>query len=668
MKKTCTLFLLAIVSFSLIGQNAKSHAVILQAKIQLNPAKITLQWQEDSAATESSYIVYRKAVDDKLWGTALATLPASARTYEDTNVELAKVYEYYVQRTYSTSMLAHGYITAAIGLKEVMQRGRMLVLVSENYRTDLSDEIDVLQQDLIKDGWVAKVIYVDPASSVADIKSMITTQHNLNPLEGVFLIGKIAIPYSGDIAPDAHVPDHKGAWPADMYYGTLNNTYWTDNTINVTAAASPKQHNIPGDGKFDQNLVYPETVQLQIGRLFLDDMPAFSDNDTMLTKSYLQRLHRFKTAAFKPVNRALVDDNFGVMSGEAFAASAWRSFSTIVGDSLHSKDYLSSLRNESYLMAYGCGAGSYTSAGGVANTNQIAASDSLSAIVHSLFGSYFGDWDKSNNFLRAPLCAKGNSGLASIWSGRPHWHLHHLAMGWNMGYSTRLTQNNVWGAAFTVPENSGYVHNVFPTFVHIALMGDPSLRLHYLKPIASLTALPSTDSIRIQLSWQSSADATDGYVILRSQSLDQPFRFWKKVDAGVTSLTDTFPYFGENYYMVRAMKLEQTPSGSYYNLALGEIASTFSINPTGINTILARQMQVKLFPNPSSGAFQIDAADIDFPMDVSVFDITGKLILKSYQVSPQTVIQLPETVQGIFFVQLNSKDANTVQKLIVSPK
>jgi hypothetical protein len=120
--------------------------------------------------------------------------------------------------------------------------------------------------------------------------------------------------------------------------------------------------------------------------------------------------------------------------------------------------------------------------------------------------------------------------------------------------------------------------------------------------------------------------------------------------------------------MVRAMKLEQTPSGSYYNLALGEIASTFSINPTGINTILSRQMHVKLFPNPSSGAFQIDAADIDFPMDVSVFDITGKLILKSYQVSPQTVIQLPETVQGIFFVQLNSKDANTVQKLIVTPK
>lgn len=30
----------------------------------------------------------------------------------------------------------------------------------------------------------------------------------------IFLFGDIAVPYSGDINPDAH-PDHKGAWPAD---------------------------------------------------------------------------------------------------------------------------------------------------------------------------------------------------------------------------------------------------------------------------------------------------------------------------------------------------------------------------------------------------------------------------------------------------------------------
>ena len=44
------------------------------------------------------------------------------------------------------------------------------------------------------------------------------------------------------------------------------------------------------------------------------------------------------------------------------------------------------------------------------------------------FGSYFGDWDSQNDFLRAAL-ATTNYTLTSAWVGRPYWFFHHMALG-----------------------------------------------------------------------------------------------------------------------------------------------------------------------------------------------------------------------------------------------
>ena len=69
-----------------------------------------------------------------------------------------------------------------------------------------------------------------------------------------------------------------------------------------------------------------------------------------------------------------------------------------------------------------------------------AASDPQ-VVFTMFFGSYFGDWDSQNNFLRAAL-ATTNYTLTSAWVGRPYWHFHHMALGETIGFSTRVTQNN----------------------------------------------------------------------------------------------------------------------------------------------------------------------------------------------------------------------------------
>lgn len=129
------------------------------------------------------------------------------------------------------------------------------------------------------------------------------------------------------------------------------------------------------------------------------------------------------------------------------------------------------------------------------------ATDSLQTVFTFLFGSYFGDWDSQNNFMRSAL----GSGtiLTCAWAGRPHWAVHHMAMGDHIGYGARLSMNN------TVLYNAGSS----PRSIHIALLGDPSLAMFPMAAVSSLEAVESGP--HIELRWTRSAAATDGYYIYR---------------------------------------------------------------------------------------------------------------------------------------------------------
>jgi hypothetical protein len=264
----------------------------------------------------------------------------------------------------------------------------------------------------------------------------------LDPIntKALFLLGHVPVPYSGNLNPDGH-PDHQGAWPADVYYGDVNGI-WTDASVSspTNAGAAARTQNVPGDGKFDQS-VLPSAMELQVGRVDLWGMTSFALSETQLLKNYLDKDHNYRKKLTTVANAGVIDDNFGYFNAEAFAANGFKTFSPLVNaGNVLSADYFTSMTGgNGYQWSYGCGGGSYTSAGGIGQTTNFASSN-LQGTFTMLFGSYFGDWDVPNNFLRAPLC-QGRT-LTSVWAGRPHWALHHMGMGENIGYSAWVTQNN----------------------------------------------------------------------------------------------------------------------------------------------------------------------------------------------------------------------------------
>ena len=614
------------------GQEARDYAVRVSAEIQRAPSHLTLRWVRDEFA--QGYEVCRKIRDATTWGTVLATLGVNDTSWVDTTIALGQAFEYRVYKRAST-YTGYGYLYGGIEVPARDSAGTVLLLVDDSQAAALVAELSRLQLDLIAEGWRVVRRDVSRTAAVTEVKATIQQVRAAAPsLEAVFIVGHVPVPYSGNLNPDGH-PDHLGAWPADVYYGEMDGS-WTDNTVSDTVASRAENDNVPGDGKFDQTTI-PGTVELAVGRADLANMATFTGTETDLLRRYLDKDHAYRSGATTYLRRAFIDDNFGGFSGEAFAATGWRNFTAMFGPSaVGGGDVVHTAAAQSYLWAYGCGAGSYTSASGIGSTTNMAAC-TLQVVFTSLFGSYFGDWDIANNFLRSPLASRP-SALVCFWAGRPHWYLHHMALGEPIGFSTRLTQNNT---ALYVTGSSSHR-------VHIGLMGDPTLRLHVVKPAAGL-ALASFSG-RVAVSWTSSPDTVIGYHVYRSRSLDSAFARVSGTPVTATAFVDSSPGAGRVTYMVRALKLEQSASGTYYNLSPGVIDSVTVSTGVAVRTnTRALPVDVRL-----SGRVVRISGLCGAAAAVCVLDMGGRVVRRVSAQSGTHSLDLRDLPSGAYVVSVEA--------------
>jgi hypothetical protein len=571
--------LLSLAGAALTGRAIEmtwEFSVQVSATVQQSPAQIHLTWPQDQYMLPNTYTIYRKALGDTSWGSSVS-LPGTTTSYTDSSVQVGQAYEYQIVKV-TSQYTSYGYIYTGINVPMTDSRGKLLLLVDNTFTTSLSNELARLQQDLVGDGWTVIRRDVDRSDSVANIKNLIKAQYNADPanLNSVFLFGHVPVPYSGNIVPDGHTPDHQGAWPCDGYYGDMDGT-WSDSTVNITGQYDPRNTNIPGDGKFDQS-TFPAPLKLMVGRVDLSNMPGALWNggpstfpsELELLRNYLNKDHNFRTKQFDLPRRGIVGDFFGVRTGEAFAASGWRNFAPFfaasnVDSTPTAGTWTPTLHTNAYLWAYGCGAGSFTSIAGLGNsdtyndvlTRELWTND-VQAVFTLLFGSWLGDWDSQDNIMRSVL-ALPSYGLTCAWSGRPHWFMHHMGLGMPIGYSARLTQNNGPTGLYQNQLNSAAGQ------IHVALMGDPTLRMHVVAPPGHITA--ATNGTTRTLSWAASADSVLGYHVYRATGTNAFTRLTASPIAA-TSFTDTNAAGAANY-MVRSVKLETSASGTYYNPSVG---------------------------------------------------------------------------------------------------
>jgi len=610
--------LLLILSFRIEAQTVKDLAIQATAVVTKSPPSISLRWPLISSGV-TKYTIYRKAKDEQTWGTVKFSPKASDTMWTDTDVSVGKVYEYNIQKLNGASVTGITYILSGIEVPVVHNRGSALVVIEKTLAAAVSSEFDNYLMDIAADGWKVFVVQVSKTDSVTFVKREIKRFHKMaGGLTSLILIGHVPVPYSGNFggnpdypqAPDAH-PDHVGCWPADTYYA-IDYDFWADSDSNTVGGRTANQ-NVPGDGKFD-NVEIPGTVRYYMGRIDLSDMPAFGLSEAELTKRYFKKAHDFRYKTTQTVEKGVIDENFGVSTG-AFSVTGWRNFSAMFGPkNIIEGDLLTNCSTQNLLFAFGAGGGSYNSCGGVCSTTDLVTSKP--AVFNMLFGSYFGDWDNTNNLLRAPLASPEN-GLTNAWSGRPYWQNHSMALGDPIGYSALVTQNN----------RGLYSYGIFANLIHVGLMGDPTLRLHIIAPPTAVSAKDSFNKTIVNLKWTSSAESSHlGYYIYRASSPYGNYFPLNSTPVTSTAFADNSPFQGTNYYLVKTVKLTTSASGSYFNTSYGAatVITGMKGQPAQINSLLAQT--VMAYPNPANNQITFQFTNYNKSSEVEIFNIHGQKV------------------------------------------
>jgi len=555
------------------ADNTFVYSVQLSATVQASPARIVLSWPADPYGA-NSYTLYRKTRDATSWGSGVS-LAGSSTSYTDSNVSNGTAYEYQIVKNASLGYLGTGYIYAGINVPPAENRGKLILVVANNISAGLSNELARLETDLIGDGWQVLRHDVSTSATPAYVRGLITADYGADAanVKAVFLFGRVPVLRSGNLDYDGH---GARAMPADAYYGDIDGD-WSGNPSFI-----------------------PSDVELMVGRVDLATMPGLNaptpwPGELELLRNYLNKDHRWRHKLFTVPRRALMGNRAGDFGGEAFAASGYRAFETFVGpgntieanvqdNAAAAERWISVLATGRYLWAYGCGGGDYTSISQLGTHgiyNDVWSIDVVSqdagAVFLMLYGSHFGEWDASDDFMRSFL-ATSSVGLAACLSGRPHLFMHHIGLGEPLGFSMRVSMNN---RTLYVTQT-----NAFTRGVHLGLMGDPSLRMDTVAPAGSLQATAGAGGVN--LTWTASADATAGYYIYRSSNPKGPFTRLTGSPVTSTSFTDTTGS-GTLNYMVRALKLQVTPSGSYSNLSQGVFASITTGMATGPISVTIRR-------------------------------------------------------------------------------
>jgi len=583
LKNITAIALSFIVSFVTYARVPRDSAVEISATISRSPAKITLSWTPvpNESAT---YRVDRLANDE--WQ---EVQNSSSTSYEDSNVAIGTKYEYRVVKTVS-DYTGYGYISAGIDIPPVHDRGTIILVISDDMVSGLSSEISRLEGDLVGDGWTVRKHAVSTSLAPIKVRDIINSDFQDSPsrVTNVFLIGNVPIVYSGYLnpPPDGHQgaqQGHEGAWPADVFYANLDQACyrpWSD-LLDFGAGGGYGRSNNAGDGKYDPSVMLAD---LEIGRVDLRNMTSFAPaTHEDLLRRYLNKNHKFRHGILSVTRRALVDDNWGLFPPALpFGANAWQNFGPLLGSAqVSAGDWFGT---NDYLWGYGAGPGWFTGASGVGNTIDFATNQSR-VVFAMLFGSYFGDWDSEDNFLRAPLCSSDSAGessygLAAAWTGFPFWFFHHMALGNTIGYSTKVTQNNF----------DKYASLIHLQEIHIALMGDPSLRMHVVSPVSTGSVNRGTSPMSVQ--WTAPSPTPSGFIgyyVYRAATPLGPFSLAGSTPVSGTSYTLPNNEPANQTYMVRVAVLESTPSGTYTNLSEGVImAPTANISPIMVDQPVAR--------------------------------------------------------------------------------
>lgn len=575
-------------------------AVGVWAEVDENAPSITLRF-----LFEGDFQIFRRLWGESDWGDALVASTGTVSSWIDTDVTVGTIYEYGISQ-YDAGNIT-GYLTAGIRADQAGDRGTLILVIAENIIAGNEDRLERLLADLVGDGWKIKTITapyfannswsslnnsswgLHGHDAVRDIRDRIREIYYGDPdnVKLIYFLGHTPLAQSGTRVshPDGH--GSRGAYVTDFYFADVDG-FWTDNLTNTESPAVGLELDLPnfkGDGIFD-NTFMPSRLEMGFGRMtpfdsvrgnWYDPDPDRTHAEKMAV--YLDKAHNYRHVI--PYGMAGTETNPGRMAkvrwnpgGQDGAITDALELLAMFGpDQMedfvrvqHLPDPVAPNTNIDIQYLVENGPYLYYAQ----NSTAPAQTDFGGNAVHRWsMQSWWGDWWAFEN-SRVSLFNENNMTLTWLYTGRfqDQFLNHALGIGEPFGIGMRLTANYepaeyLRGGIITPgSERREFLRN---------LTGDPTLRLFPVPPVDNLTATPN--GANVDLSWDPPGDVSElaEYRVYRSDDLLGEFT---EIANGLsdTTYTDTNAPAGPKVYMVKAVHLIQTGSGTILQNAQGIFA------------------------------------------------------------------------------------------------
>ncbi len=568
-------------------------------------------------------------------------------SYIDSNLSYDRIYEYRVENHFDTAFVGYGYNTTVLNAIYQNSTKNLLLLVDEEVYKEIPQEINNYKKILICDNYRV-YLRTAPRAEIFDSAKVILTKKIINDLRDtidldyILLFGRIPVAYSGALTIDGH-SDHFGAFPADVYY-TLSDRFFTDSLVESTSASLDRNKNVPFDGKFDLTNI-EEIVKIAIGRVDFYDLPLFQESEIELYKNYITKIENYKYQKFPIEYKSIINDELGLGTyNEVWGAEGYINSYCLFGENnISEAPFKNNIYDNNYFISFSSAYSSYQHNGNIIGAQEFAENN-INCIMSCIFGSYLGDWDFQNALLRSAIASTPKM-LNSYFGGRPFWHLYSLNLGGTIGEAYKISINN--DIKYKTTQLFG------SRMVHIALMGDPTIRMYNIKPVINFNVEKINDIKTF--TWE---NQNEFYVNIYSA---------KNIDSEFVKL-NYFPIMEDHFsildtckdciYMIRNVPKNniQTRSARFYRESIGvlnekivNIKDNLTNNP---------EIEIKIFDN------KIEINSNEAIRSYEIFNILGeKLLFNNFDnYTDNFIIDKSLLMNGIYICRINK---NKDYKLLI---
>ncbi|HHS96120.1 MAG TPA: T9SS type A sorting domain-containing protein, partial [Phaeodactylibacter sp.] len=207
--------------------------------------------------------------------------------------------------------------------------------------------------------------------------------------------------------------------------------------------------------------------------------------------------------------------------------------------------------------------------------------------------------------------------------------------------------------------------------VHIALMGDPTLRMHIMEPVASVNATDDHTG-NVLISWEASGDAELGYHIYKREPFSAVYsRLTQEPTTDLTYVDECVAPDRTYTYMVRALRLEHSASGSYYNLSQG-ITDTAYVALSCMSAVEEpERATIEVSPVPADEWLRVA---VQFPQEglayqIQLTDTKGQLLKELSGKGNGTIhLDITSLASGLYWLRLRDELGKEYTRSVVVSK